>query len=52
MYVYDMGLFTSTLRVRGHHLFDSLDDGTEMAEPNPFGLGNDSMLEDFWDTNE
>ena len=46
-----MKLFYNFIRVRGHHLLDSLDDGTEMAEPNPFGCGSDSLL-DFWDSEE
>lgn len=42
-------------RVRGYHLLDTLDDGTEMAEPDPFLMVSSSLVEDInsqWDTNE
>ena len=51
----DFDSFSITCRVRGHHLLDTWDDGTEIAEPDPFVFVSDSLLEDLsqiWCTNE
>ena len=42
-------------RVRGHHLLDTWDDGTEIAEADPFAFVSDSLADEvnpMWYTNE